>query len=39
MAETWRARLVAEAGVTRPVLIKKVLPEYARDEGFIQIIR
>ncbi|WP_309243018.1 serine/threonine-protein kinase [Hyalangium versicolor] len=35
MAETWRAQLMAEAGVTKPVLIKKVLPEFATDEAFI----
>ncbi|NPD29797.1 serine/threonine protein kinase, partial [Corallococcus exiguus] len=35
MAETWRAQLVGDAGVTKPVLIKKVLPEYANDEAFI----
>jgi eukaryotic-like serine/threonine-protein kinase len=35
MAETWRARLLGEAGVTKPVLIKKILPEYATDEAFI----
>src|SRR5688572_17108443 len=35
MAEVWRARLLGEAGVTKPVLIKKVLPEYATDEAFI----
>jgi serine/threonine protein kinase len=34
MAETWRARLMGEAGVTKPVLIKKVLPEYANDDAF-----
>ncbi|MBN1208078.1 MAG: protein kinase [Myxococcaceae bacterium] len=34
MAETYRARLVGEAGVTKPVLIKKVLPEYANDQAF-----
>ncbi|MCP3099410.1 protein kinase [Myxococcus sp. K15C18031901] len=34
MAETWRARLVGAAGVTKPVLIKKVLPEFANDEAF-----
>ncbi|NVJ26237.1 protein kinase [Myxococcus sp. AM011] len=37
MAEAWRAQLVGEAGVTKPVLIKKVLPEYAQDERFIQM--
>ncbi|HYI02230.1 serine/threonine protein kinase, partial [Hyalangium sp.] len=34
MAETYRARLMGEAGVTKPVLIKKVLPEYANDDAF-----
>ncbi|WP_407667402.1 serine/threonine-protein kinase [Myxococcus dinghuensis] len=34
MAETWRAQLKGAAGVTKPVLIKKVLPEYANDEAF-----
>ncbi|RKI57685.1 serine/threonine protein kinase [Corallococcus sp. AB049A] len=37
MAETWRARLVGAAGVTKSVLIKKVLPEYADDEAFISM--
>ncbi|NNB91466.1 serine/threonine-protein kinase [Corallococcus exiguus] len=37
MAETWRAQLVGDAGVTKPVLIKKVLPEYANDEAFISM--
>ncbi|NPC75882.1 protein kinase [Corallococcus exiguus] len=37
MAETWRAQLVGDAGVTKPVLIKKVLPEYADDEAFISM--
>ncbi|MCY1023101.1 serine/threonine-protein kinase [Pyxidicoccus sp. MSG2] len=37
MAETWRARLVGDAGVTRPVLIKKVLPEFSDDEAFISM--
>jgi serine/threonine-protein kinase len=37
MAETWRARLLGEAGVTKPVLIKKVLTEYANDEAFISM--
>jgi serine/threonine protein kinase len=35
MAETYRARLLGEAGVTKPVLIKKVLPEYTNDQAFI----
>ncbi len=34
MAETWRARLMGAAGVTKPVLIKKILPEYSRDRDF-----
>src|SRR5262245_27312132 len=34
MAETYRARLMGDAGVTKPVLIKKVLPEYATDQDF-----
>ncbi|WP_375757085.1 protein kinase [Corallococcus exercitus] len=34
MAETWRAQLVGDAGVTKPVLIKKVLPQYANNEAF-----
>ncbi|NTX62536.1 serine/threonine protein kinase [Myxococcus sp. CA051A] len=37
MAETWRARLVGAAGVTKPVLIKKVLPEFANDEAFVSM--
>ncbi|WP_425537561.1 protein kinase domain-containing protein [Myxococcus fulvus] len=37
MAETWRAQLLGAAGVTKPVLIKKVLPEYANDEAFVSM--
>jgi serine/threonine protein kinase len=37
MAETWRARLMGAAGVTKSVLIKKVLPEYSGDEAFISM--
>ncbi|MCE9670746.1 protein kinase [Myxococcus stipitatus] len=37
MAETWRARLLAAAGITKPVLIKKVLPQFAQDESFIRM--
>jgi serine/threonine-protein kinase len=37
MAETYRARLMGEAGVTKPVLIKKVLPEYTNDQAFISM--
>ncbi|WP_323394863.1 serine/threonine-protein kinase [Myxococcus guangdongensis] len=35
MAETWRAKLVGAAGVTKPVLIKMVLPEFANHSDFI----
>ncbi|MBJ6765608.1 protein kinase [Myxococcaceae bacterium JPH2] len=34
MAETWQARLMGAAGVTKSVLIKKVLQEYATDDAF-----
>src|SRR5689334_22339251 len=37
MAETWRARLLGAAGVTKSVLIKKILPAYADDEAFISM--
>ncbi|WP_323389116.1 serine/threonine-protein kinase [Myxococcus qinghaiensis] len=37
MAETWRAQLLGAAGVTKPVLIKKVLPEFANDTAFIEM--
>ncbi|MFP2909308.1 serine/threonine-protein kinase [Pyxidicoccus sp. 3LFB2] len=37
MAETWRARLMGAAGVTKSVLIKKVLPEFVDDEAFISM--
>ncbi|NTX36826.1 serine/threonine protein kinase [Myxococcus sp. CA033] len=37
MAETWRARLVGAAGVTKPVLIKKVLLEHVNNEDFISM--
>ncbi|MCP3161898.1 serine/threonine-protein kinase [Myxococcus qinghaiensis] len=37
MAETWRARWTGDAGVTKSVLIKKVLPEFAEDEAFISM--
>ncbi len=37
MAETYRARLLGEAGVTKPVLIKKVLPEFSTDQAFIDM--
>jgi serine/threonine-protein kinase len=34
MAETYRSRLKGAAGVTKPVLIKKVLPEHASNPDF-----
>jgi serine/threonine-protein kinase len=34
MAETWRARLLGAAGVTKPVLIKRVLSEFSADQAF-----
>jgi serine/threonine protein kinase len=37
MAETWRARLMGAAGVTKPVLIKRILPQYANDDAFISM--
>ncbi len=37
MAETWRARLMAAAGITKPALIKRILPEYASDDAFISM--
>jgi serine/threonine-protein kinase len=38
MAETWLARLLGEAGFTKTVLIKKVLPEYADDYAFTSML-
>ncbi len=35
MAETFRAQLEGAAGVTKQVVIKKVLPSLAQDEAFI----
>ncbi|WP_163865055.1 serine/threonine protein kinase [Myxococcus eversor] len=37
MAETWRARWTGDAGVTKAVLIKKVLPEFVADEAFVSM--
>jgi eukaryotic-like serine/threonine-protein kinase len=37
MAETWRARLLGAAGVTKPVLIKRILPQYVNDDAFISM--
>ncbi|MCP3061784.1 protein kinase [Myxococcus sp. K38C18041901] len=37
MAETWRARWMGDAGVTKSVLIKKVLPGFVADEAFVSM--
>ena len=37
MAETWRARLLGAAGVTKPILIKRILPAYADNEDFVSM--
>ena len=37
MAEIYRARYVATAGVTKPVVIKKILPALAGNRAFIQM--
>jgi serine/threonine-protein kinase len=37
MAETWKAQLVASAGVTRPVVIKRVLAGYALIPRFVEM--
>ncbi|MCP3061785.1 protein kinase [Myxococcus sp. K38C18041901] len=37
MAETWRARWLGDAGVTKSVLIKKVLPEFVADDAFVSM--
>ncbi len=34
MAEIYRARYVGAAGVTKPVVIKRILPHYAGDQSF-----
>jgi serine/threonine-protein kinase len=36
MAETFRAQLTGAAGVTKQVVIKKVLPAFAEDEAFVE---
>ncbi len=35
MAEIYRARMTAAAGVTKPVGIKRILPHYARSRAFL----
>src|SRR5512140_1189989 len=37
MAETWRAKLLAAAGITKPVLIKRILSAYSSDDAFISM--
>nr|WP_216622976.1 serine/threonine-protein kinase [Corallococcus exercitus] len=37
MAEIYRARMTAVAGVTKPVVIKKILPGYADDSAFVSM--
>src|SRR5438132_452520 len=37
MAVTYRARLTGAAGVTKPVVIKKILPHYVDDAGFVEM--
>lgn len=37
MASTWLARWVAEAGVSKTVVIKRILASYASDEQFISM--
>lgn len=37
MAEIYRARMTAAAGVTKPVVIKKILPGYAGNSAFLSM--
>ncbi|WP_253987232.1 protein kinase domain-containing protein [Pyxidicoccus xibeiensis] len=37
MAEIYRARMTAAAGVTKPVVIKKILPRYAGNGAFVSM--
>ncbi|MCY1042415.1 serine/threonine protein kinase [Corallococcus sp. bb12-1] len=37
MAEIYRARMTAVAGITKPVVIKKILPGYADDSAFVSM--
>jgi serine/threonine protein kinase len=37
MAEIYRARMRAAAGVTKPVAIKKILPHYAGNRAFVSM--
>jgi serine/threonine protein kinase len=38
MAETWLARLIGEAGFSKPTVLKKVLPEYSDDYAFTSML-
>ncbi|WP_224250067.1 serine/threonine-protein kinase [Hyalangium gracile] len=38
MAETWLARLLGEAGFSKPTVLKKVLPEYSDDYAFTSML-
>ncbi|QRO03015.1 protein kinase [Archangium violaceum] len=37
MAVTYRARMNGAAGVTKPVVIKQILPHFADDPGFVEM--
>jgi serine/threonine protein kinase len=37
MAITYRARMNGAAGVTKPVVIKQILPHFADDPGFVEM--
>ncbi|KFE68310.1 serine/threonine-protein kinase [Hyalangium minutum] len=37
MAVTYRARMTGAAGVTKPCVIKQILPHFADDPGFIEM--
>jgi serine/threonine protein kinase len=37
MAEIYRARLEAAYGITKPVVIKKILPHYANQQSFVKM--
>jgi eukaryotic-like serine/threonine-protein kinase len=36
MAETWKGQMYGAAGVKRPVVIKRILPNYVSEAGFIE---
>jgi eukaryotic-like serine/threonine-protein kinase len=37
MAEVWKARMIGVAGFKRTVVVKRILPEYARDHEFVEM--